>query len=115
MSHRPLCRLCGRNPVKKKTGKGRIGKFKTMCATCDNNRRGYKAHRKETCEKCGFVPEHRCQLQVDHIDGNHDNNAVENLQTLCANCHALKTFINRESGPRHNRPKIDVQVSLTFD
>jgi 5-methylcytosine-specific restriction endonuclease McrA len=34
----------------------------------------------------------RQQLDVDHIDGNHRNNNPENLQTLCANCHRLKTF-----------------------
>lgn len=27
-------------------------------------------------------------LQLDHIDGNHTNNKLENLQILCPNCHA---------------------------
>ena len=31
-------------------------------------------------------------LNLDHIDGNHDNNDVANLQTLCANCHRAKTM-----------------------
>ena len=31
-------------------------------------------------------------LQVDHKDGNHLNNDEENLQTLCACCHTVKTF-----------------------
>lgn len=43
------------------------------------------------CECCGFIPEDMCQLDVDHIDGDHQNNCVTNLQTLCANCHRLKT------------------------
>ena len=35
-------------------------------------------------------------LQVDHKDGNHLNNEPENLQTLCANCHSIKTYINKD-------------------
>lgn len=58
--------------------------------------RGYAVHKKNYCEKCGFVAEHRCQLDVDHIDGNHKNNEVSNLQTLCANCHRLKTYKNKD-------------------
>ena len=30
-------------------------------------------------------------LDVDHIDGNRDNNDIENLQILCVWCHAKKT------------------------
>jgi 5-methylcytosine-specific restriction endonuclease McrA len=52
---------------------------------------GYKAHKKDHCEKCGFVAEHSCQLDVDHIDGDKANSDPANLQTLCANCHRLKT------------------------
>lgn len=58
----------------------------------------YRIHKKDVCELCGFKPVHRCQLDVDHIDGNHKNDAPGNLQTLCANCHRLKTFLNRD-GP----------------
>ena len=32
-------------------------------------------------------------LEVDHIDGNHENNSPTNLRTLCANCHRLKTWL----------------------
>lgn len=44
------------------------------------------------CERCGFIPEDVCQLDVDHIDGNHKNNDVSNLSVLCANCHRLKSY-----------------------
>lgn len=53
----------------------------------------YKKYKKQYCEKCNFVAQHSCQLDVDHIDGNHDNNDPCNLQTLCANCHRLKTAL----------------------
>jgi len=53
-------------------------------------RKPYRKHKGATCERCGFVPEHPRQLDVHHRDGNHKNEAVENLQTLCANCHRLQ-------------------------
>jgi hypothetical protein len=28
-------------------------------------------------------------LELDHVDGNHMNNALDNLRLLCPNCHAL--------------------------
>lgn len=52
-----------------------------------------------TCVCCGFVATHPCQLDVDHINGTHSDNRPENLQTLCANCHRLKTYLNRENYP----------------
>jgi 5-methylcytosine-specific restriction endonuclease McrA len=34
-------------------------------------------------------------LQLDHIDGNHSNNTVENLRWLCPNCHSqTSTYCN---------------------
>jgi hypothetical protein len=59
-------------------------------------RRPWKKFKKDTCEQCGFIPAHPAQLDVDHIDGNKENNDISNLQTLCANCHRLKTFLNKE-------------------
>lgn len=55
-----------------------------------------QAHRRHvggTCERCGFVPEDLCQLQVDHIipRWKGGTNRRSNLQTLCCNCHALKS------------------------
>jgi hypothetical protein len=52
----------------------------------------YKKHKKSRCESCSFWPQHPCQLDVDHIDGNHNNNNISNLQTLCSNCHRIKTY-----------------------
>ena len=52
--------------------------------------------RKEVCEKCGFIPKHSSQLDVDHIDGDNSNNDPLNFQTLCANCHRLKTYQNKD-------------------
>lgn len=59
--------------------------------------RGYGRYKKDHCEKCNFVPVNACQLDVDHIDGNRKNNNIDNLQTLCANCHRLKTHEAKDS------------------
>lgn len=65
------------------------------CGRCRKIRyeKAYLKFRKDFCEMCGFIPKNMCQLDVDHIDGNHTNNAENNLQTLCANCHRYKTHI----------------------
>jgi len=92
------------------------GKF--ICGTCrlkkypnlqaarkeSSARRGYKVHRKMYCEnidgrlgfKCTAKIVHRAQLQVDHILENRarhkDCDHPDNLQTLCANCHTMKSY-----------------------
>ena len=38
------------------------------------------------CAVCGIDEE--CVLEVHHVDENHDNNDIDNLIILCANCHA---------------------------
>jgi hypothetical protein len=43
--------------------------------------------------------DNKCPLEVDHIDGKHENNRPENLRLLCPNCHALTpTYKNRNKG-----------------
>lgn len=55
----------------------------------------YRDFKLDYCEMCGFSAKHPCQLDVDHIDGNHFNDDPSNLQTLCANCHRYKTGVQR--------------------
>jgi len=49
--------------------------------------------RGERCERCGWSERHgitgRVPIEVEHIDGNWQNNLPENLQLLCPNCHSL--------------------------
>lgn len=52
------------------------------------------------CSVCGYDEDERI-LQVHHIDGNRDNNALDNLIILCPNCHwkitlGLYTLVNNE-------------------
>jgi len=43
--------------------------------------------KKTKCTKCDY-DKHKGSLHVHHIDGDHNNNSKENLEVLCANCHA---------------------------
>jgi hypothetical protein len=42
-----------------------------------------------SCQRCGFSNEPKI-LGVHHKDRNRDNNAVENLEVLCPNCHSIE-------------------------
>ena len=58
---------------------------------------GYK------CSICGWDKRHPitnvAPLEIDHIDGNSNNNWEENLRLICPNCHALTpTFKNLNKG-----------------
>jgi len=45
----------------------------------------------EKCYKCGNVYwlEYKMPLELHHIDGNKNNNSLDNLQLLCPNCHVF--------------------------
>jgi hypothetical protein len=106
---RGICVLCKKNPQKSKPK----GKYTALCSPCtkrlyepgrnrnvtkykDKIERPYRKHVKSQCQSCGFKSEFLCQFDVDHIDGDHTNNCLTNLQTLCANCHRLKTHLNQD-------------------
>lgn len=45
------------------------------------------------CELCGWAQKSvdgRVPLELDHINGNHSDNCLENLRVLCPNCHSLQ-------------------------
>lgn len=48
---------------------------------------GIKEHKCECCGLTEWLGE-SIPLELDHIDGNSDNNTIENLRILCPNCHA---------------------------
>lgn len=88
-----MCVQCGTRPKMKAGIRDGKVKYKPRCKSCNK----YKTYIKlNHCELCGFEAQHECQLDVDHIDGNHENMSPDNLQTLCANCHRLKTVYNKD-------------------
>lgn len=63
----------------------------------------------EKCMKCGWCEKNpitnKVPIELEHIDGNSENNNLENLELLCPNCHSLTpTYkaLNKGKG-RHKR------------
>lgn len=58
---------------------------------------------KYTCSICGWSKKNpttgKVPLEIDHIDGNSENNSEANLRLICPNCHALTpNFKNLNKG-----------------
>lgn len=52
-------------------------------------RRKVFATRPKICERCGY-DKHEAAIIVHHKDRNRQNDADDNLEVLCANCHAIE-------------------------
>jgi 5-methylcytosine-specific restriction endonuclease McrA len=65
---------------------------------------GYQSHKlkiklfeeglkKQICELCGWSKKSidgRIPVELDHLNGDHSDNRIENLRILCPNCHSLQ-------------------------
>lgn len=61
------------------------------------------------CMQCGWDKINpitgKCPIELEHIDGNSENNKLDNLCLLCPNCHSLTSTykaLNKGNG-RHKR------------
>lgn len=72
-----------------------------------NCKRYLKEKHGEVCAECGQPATWNNKplvLQLDHIDGNSDNNNLVNLRLLCPNCHTqTDTFGNNGNGNRYKK------------
>lgn len=93
-SYRKICDNHHKEVIAKRKG------FETI-TEYSNSVHPYRKYRKDYCENvdarlgftCTTTIVHMVQLDVDHKDGNHLNNKVKNLQTLCKCCHSYKGLI----------------------
>lgn len=53
--------------------------------------RAYILHESPLCEHCIDRGLTVAATDVDHVDGNPGNNSMANLQSLCHQCHSIKT------------------------
>lgn len=62
----------------------------------------------EKCSYCGITEWNGkpAPLELDHIDGNPDNNLLENLRILCPNCHAQTPTYCIGSGKNNKNKRV---------
>ncbi|MEK7095116.1 MAG: HNH endonuclease signature motif containing protein [Patescibacteria group bacterium] len=73
---------------------------------------------KNKCSQCGWNEKNlvsgKIPLEVDHIDGNSENNSEENLRLLCPNCHSLTPYfrnLNKGKGRRWRMKNIQKRIN----
>lgn len=80
--------------------------LKGNCTNVIALKRYLRETRGDMCEICKCPPIHNglpLVLQLDHKDGNSDNNKITNLRLVCPNCHTqTETFATRQKKP-HKR------------
>lgn len=84
---------------------GYKGKTKQLCAYV---RKYLHETRGTACERCGWDERHPVDgavlTEVEHIDGNAENNLLSNLKILCPNCHSMTpTFRARNKNSKRER------------
>lgn len=70
----------------------------------------------DKCNECGQLPMWNSKplvLHLDHINGVHDDNRVENLRVLCPHCHSqTETFSGRNASTRKNIKCVDCGIKI---
>jgi hypothetical protein len=70
----------------------------------DRKRRRVFAEQNYCCNKCGISEwqEFKISLELEHKDGNNQNNDRDNLEGLCPNCHSITDTWRGRNKPKRN-------------
>ena len=69
------------------------------------------------CNRCGIDSwlDQPISLELEHKDGNNRNNARENLECLCPNCHSLTDTWRGRNKPGIRKQKVkDIDICRAF-
>ncbi len=110
-----MCKHCNHNLAKPNgTSKHGFTKWHKYCVDCAkalyNSKFGYLLNKKAKCERCGFIPEDKCQLDIVYKDGNKKNKEKSNMKTLCANCNRVHQKKQREK----KKTLLDITVDTDY-
>ena len=87
--------------------KERIANWKSGGKISKNPLKRYLSEKREGCWECGITEWNGklIVLELEHIDGNSENNSEDNLSLLCPNCHSqTDTYKGKNVGNgRHYR------------
>ncbi len=80
--------------------------------TMSNHIRRYLVKKNgNSCSMCGWDKVHpitsKVPLEIDHIDGNSENNSEHNLRLLCPNCHSLTPYFRNLNRGRGRKWRMD--------
>ena len=97
------CKICGAKNQQHKRDL-RVIDGTSKIAGCKSYILRTRGHRCEDCQLTEWMTK-PVPLELEHVDGNSENNDLKNLKLLCCNCHALtSTYKGRNIGNgRHFR------------
>lgn len=107
--HSKSNKFCSVQCQKDNEHKERIEQWKIAGLIGKNTLKRYLTDKNPNCWECGIKDWNGkpLVLELEHIDGNSDNNSEENVSLLCPNCHSqTPTYKGKNKGNgRHNRMK----------